>query len=103
MVTNIKVLPLKPSQKESNVDKLAQVRIFGGLKAINSLTLFDDGSYSGINFAYFEQGDLNRILNQFNAPPGMQIDYAFQDNGTALTQVNAAGETTQVNITAFPI
>ena len=98
---NIKNLGLESSINLDDVNFLTQTQISGGLKATNSMTLYDNGTVSAINIVHFKAGDINRLVNQVNAPPGSFVYLPYKDNGKVLNQVNASGSNTMVILQGF--
>ncbi|KST65250.1 hypothetical protein [Mastigocoleus testarum] len=94
-------LDLNPNNFLNELNILAQSKINGGLKATNSMRLYDNGTVSAMNVVHFEAGDINKVVNQVNAPPGSFVYLPYKDNGNVLNQVNASGSDTMVILQGF--
>lgn len=94
-------LDLSSNSDLNELNILTQSRVHGGLKATNSMRLYDNGTVSAINFVYFESSDRNKVVNQVNAPPGSFVYLPYLDNGNVLNQVTATGSDTTVILQGF--
>jgi hypothetical protein len=84
-------LHLNSQRDFDELDVFNQKKIWGGLKAGNSMQPNNNGSVSTFNYTHLESGDRGYVVNQVNAPPGSAVYVPYQNNGKVLNQVNASG------------
>ena len=97
----LKKLDLSQNSYLNELNISTQSKVNGGLKADNSMRLYDNEIVSAINVAYFEPGDKNKVVNQVNAPSGSFVYLPYKDNGNVLNQVTANGSDTLVILQGF--
>lgn len=93
-MTKLQVINLSLKSSSNDLSVINQSKIFGGVKAANSMTSYGD-STSSINITQFESGDNGIVVNQVNTGDE-NIHIPYKKTSKILNYINQTGDGTVI-------